>query len=146
MHKRRTKKNIHISRINLSGSVVAVALLGYALSLASPAQLALTARDQFAAASVSISAGVSANPDNSLAEQLKEKSAQLDVQQQHIQELQQSLSTHPNDTLGFYSLIASIFMFLLVSVNFYFDWRRGRGQGGAPRARPFTVNLQSSPK
>ncbi|MFM2330855.1 MAG: hypothetical protein RLZZ26_362 [Candidatus Parcubacteria bacterium] len=146
MPKRPRKRNIPISRINLSGGIVAVALLGYALLLASPSELALTARTQLAAASVSISAGVPANPDNTLAGQLEQKSAQLDVQQQHIQDLQQSLSSSANDTLGFYSLIASIFVFLLISVNFYFDWRRSRGQGDSLLTRPFTVNLQSSPK
>jgi predicted PurR-regulated permease PerM len=146
MQKRSKKGSRRISHVNLSGSIVAIGLLGYALSLASPAELARTAHDQFAAASVSTTVGVPANPINSLAEQLKEKSAQLDVQQQHIQELQHSLSSGSNDTLGFYSFIASIFVLLLVVVNFYFDWRRGRGQGSTLLTRPFTVNLQSSPK
>lgn len=129
-----------VSAVNTAGLAVAVLLFGYSLVLVPPAALVQDAQHSLAAAAVSISAGVPANPDNTLAQQLQEKAAQLDAQQQHIQQLEQSLGG--SDQLALYSLLASLVLLLLVAANFYFDWRRSRSTGGA-LTRALSVDLRT---
>lgn len=144
---RRTHRQPRISAVNIAGLTVFVALLSYSVVLVAPSVFAGNEASSMAAASVSIDAGVAANPDNTAAQQLKEKAAQLDVQQQHIQQLQQSLneSLRARDSLGLYSLISSALLLLLVSANFYFDWRRSRGKGGV-LTKSLSIDLRPSHK
>lgn len=143
--KNETKGNrTKVSVVNLSGITVAAVLFGYAVSIVPPSVLAHDVSNSLAAASVSVSAGVPPNPINTLNEQLNQKAAQLDVQQKHIQDLQQTLSAtaSANDRLGLYSLFASALLLLLVLANFYFDWRRNHGKDDT-LAKPLSVDLRA---
>lgn len=132
--KRRKKPSA--TGLNAVGIVAAFAFLIFAFSRNSPALLAQSADSSLAAASMTVSAGVAPNPYNTLAAQLQQKEAQLDQEQNSIQ--QQSASV---DMLGVYSLFISIALFVLVAFNFYFDWKRSRR--GAAGPSPYSVDLTS---
>lgn len=135
----RVQRKKGIGAVNFAGIVVAASLFGYSLPAVS---VPVQAMYSLAAASASLSVGVAPNPDNTLAQQLDAKAAQLDVQQQHIQQLQQSLRSSSNDTLGLYSLLASVLLLLLIAANFYLDWRRDRG-GGGMLTKSLSVDLRT---
>lgn len=142
MSKAKKKKRGSLA-ISAFGLVLAVGFLGYAVSTNTPALFAQAAENSLAAASVSVNAGVAPNPDNTLAQQLQAKEQQLDAEQQQVTQVQQAEDSPSAlfGSLGFYSLLASIALFLLVAMNFYFDWRRGRKSAGTA-ARPLSVDLR----
>lgn len=135
MRAKRRKKASSIG-LNTLGIVAAFAFLIFAFSRNSPALLAQSADSSLAAASMTVSAGVAPNQYNTLAAQLQQKEAQLDQEQNSIQ--QQSASV---DMLGVYSLLISLALFILVAFNFYFDWKRSRTPLGS--SSPFSVDLSS---
>ncbi|HUO50800.1 MAG TPA: hypothetical protein VMU25_04530 [Candidatus Paceibacterota bacterium] len=114
----------------------ALLLVGFVRN--SPAALAHSAASSLASASVAITAGVSPNPENTLAAQLTAKEAQLNEQQQSIDAQEKKVASL--DMLGLYSLIASAILFVLVAMNFYMDWRRGRF---AAAPRQLSVDLRT---
>jgi hypothetical protein len=113
--------------VNALGLTIAIAACAYALIVGTPEDLAHSAAESLAAASVSISAGVAPNAENTLAAELTEKERQLTAREDALTQREASVSSENPwgaNALGLYSLIASIALFILVGLNFYFDRRR----------------------
>ena len=107
--------------LNVLGLIVAAPLLGYSLAHSGPGELAHNTEAYLANASVGMSAGVSANPYNSLAVELNAKEAELEDREAKL-----TSQSHGGDMLGVYSLIMSCILLVLVAINFYLDMRRSR--------------------
>lgn len=128
----KAKKHRASPAINAIGLVLAVALLAFGLAKNPPARIGEAADRSLAAAMVSISAGVAPNPDNTLAQELQTQAQQLQAQEKAAQ--QRASAQSPLDSLGLYSLLASLALLFLVGANFYFDWKRQRATGGASKS------------
>lgn len=129
--------------LRIAGLFVAVPACVYALSVGAPAALAQNAANSLAAASVSISAGVVPNFDNTLASELTQKQQNLNTQEQALKQKEAALSLQgaaSSSSLGLYSFVASIVLFLLIGLNFYYDRRRTRFPSVMQRA--LTVDLR----
>lgn len=120
------------------GLSVAGAGLTYPLSHGF-APLAQSANSLLASASVSMSANIPPNPQNTLAAQLDAKQAALDAREATLAERESSrLPASAFDLFGVASFIMSLFLFVLVGTNFYLDERRAlRAQQGV-----FSVDLR----
>lgn len=101
---------------------LAVLAAGYAYVVSSPAGMAQQA--MMSAASVSISAGVAPNPDNTLAAQFAAKEAELGQREAALAAREAESASDMRDRAGMISLAASIMLFVLVAMNFYLDRRR----------------------
>ncbi len=134
MSKRRRNRNAGL----LS---VAVFLFGLAVITAPPASLQQSAKDMFAAVGVSMS--VAQNPINTQAQQLKQKETQLDQREATLLAKENPTAQWQwigqNANLSFYSLCMSTALFILVGINFYFDFRRKNRSGAAQK---FSVDLR----
>ena len=125
------------SDLSKAGLVLAIGMLAYALYMIPADSILPDTLDAVAAATVSMSAGVQANPYNSAAEQIKAKEAQLAERENRLT-MQETPSTRGgNDTLAVYSLLMSAALFILVGLNFFFDWRRGRAPVREGPATPY---------
>jgi len=116
--------------------IVAVTLLAYALYSTPLDRLSSLALETVASATVSMSAGVPPNPYNTAAEQLSAKEAELVARENRLT-MRGSMPSNPagHDTFAVYSLLVSIALFILVAINFFFDWKRGRQ--GVPASAPY---------
>ena len=121
--RKHTQRARRVSSVSIAGLAVATSLFTYSLFVISPGGLMHIASTSFATAVMSVTAGVPANHDNTLAQQLQEKEARLNQMEQGTAA---KTGDVPLDT-GMYSLMASVLLFVLVGVNFYFDHIRGRG-------------------
>lgn len=92
------------------------------------------------AASVSISAAIAPNPDNTLASQLRAKQEQLDAREAELNSRAGSVATDGTDW-GFWAFVLSAGLLVLVLINFALDVRRART---LMRARLFAVDLRTS--
>ncbi len=117
--------------INAGVLFVATFLFGYAIFSASPATLVRNAQDSLAA--VGVSAAISPNPYNSVAQQLVDKEARLNREQADLAAQQRIAASAPSSKYAFYSLCVSVLLFILVGINFYFDIRRGSRAGNGGR-------------
>lgn len=122
------------STVSKGALVVAVALLAYALYSTPLDKLSSLTLDTVASATVSMSAGVPPNPYNTAAEQLSAKEAELAARENRLtmQGVAPPRATEGHDTFAVYSLLVSIALFILVAINFFFDWRRGQQTGTGP--------------
>lgn len=119
------RKKIHQS-VNGLLLLLAFVLLGYALTTASPASLVHSARSMIASPIITSSAVVPSNPDNTLAEQLRQKEMNLNEREQHLAQLEmlRNQNTQRSTVLSLMSLVASLILFGLVGLNFYRDAQR----------------------
>lgn len=122
---RRSRERLPRSTIvNAVALLVALPALGYSFYIDAPASLAENAERLMADSAVSMSASVPANPYNTLAQQLTDKQTQLDQEQASLNAEEAAARNSPAEYLGIASLCLSIFLLLLVGLNFYFDMRR----------------------
>lgn len=119
---------MRMNYLNAGFLFVATFLFGYAIFSATPAVLMQNAEDALAA--VGVSAAVTKNQYNSIAEQLVDKEKRLEQREQTLALQEQAAASDPSGKYGFYSLCVSILLFILVGINFYFDARRGRRSSG----------------
>lgn len=121
---------------------LAVLTAGYAYAVSSPSGMAQQA--MLSAASVSISAGVAPNPDNTLAAQFAAKEAELAGREALLAAREAENASFMRDRAGMISLAASVMLFVLVAVNFYFDRRRWvfTRRVGAAAGGQFSVDLR----
>jgi hypothetical protein len=78
-------------------------------------------------ASIGMSAGVEANPYNTLAQQLSDK--ELELQDRETRLLELTKDTNAGTRASYWalaSLALSIIILVLVGANFYMDWKRGK--------------------
>ena len=120
---------------------LAVLLFAVAVITAPPARLQQSTKDMFAAVGVSMS--VAQNPINTQAQQLKQKETQLDQREATLLAKENPAAQWQwigqNANLSFYSLCMSTALFILVGINFYFDFRRKNRSGAAQK---FSVDLR----
>jgi hypothetical protein len=76
-------------------------------------------------AGVGITAGVAPNPDNTLAAQFAQKERELGAREDTI-DARSGGSVSGTRMLALASFVTSMIVLLLVSANFYMDFRRGR--------------------
>lgn len=105
--------------LSLLTILVAVGGMYAGASTIPSASVATRAASMLGAASVSISAAIPANPDNTLARKLSEKQAELDAREAAL--LQPARSGFD---WGFLAFILSAGLLVLVIINFYLDIRR----------------------
>lgn len=112
--------------------VLAAALFLYAASMGAPRILVSRASTMLGSAVIGATASVEPNPYNTLAQQLVTKQDELSVREKELalREGQQFANTSSN--LPLYSLMASLALTFLVTLNFYFDWRRSNARPSAP--------------
>jgi hypothetical protein len=115
-------RGAHLGReVSLLGLLVAIGGLYYGVDTFGPGLLAARGEVFVASAAVSISAAIPANPDNTLAQQLREKQEALDARER-------SLGTQSSGSTdwGFRAFALSVLLLILMFANFYLDMRRAR--------------------
>ena len=125
------------------GIMVALPAIAYSLYLDYPVNIAADGQRLMADAAVSLSASVPDNPYGDLAQQLSDKETQLDEREATLA-ADQAAADQRNAAakdFGFVSLCISVFLLILVSLNFYLDMRRKRPVVSA-RERKFLVDLR----
>ena len=137
----RTKRMLVVNTLAL---LVAVPALAYSFSLGVPGGLVENTQRLVADVGVSMSASVPANPYNTLATQLSDEQAQLDARATQLAAQQASLNSRNMlvQDLGLAGFGLSVFLLLLVGLNFYFDMRRRSGGPQGALARKFLVDLR----
>ncbi len=137
----RTKRALVVNAIAL---LVAIPALAYSFSLGAPENLAQNTQRLVADAAVSMSAAVPANPYNTLAQQLADKQAQLDARAAQLSAKQSAQNAQDKlvQDLGLAGFGLSVFLLILVGLNFYFDMRRRSGAPQGALARKFLVDLR----
>lgn len=100
---------------------------------------AASAQSLMGAASVSISAAIAPNPDNTLASQLRAKEEQLAAREAALNTRAAAPALVVTDW-GFWAFVLSATLLVLVGLNFYFDMRRAHAFA---RARLFAVDLRT---
>jgi hypothetical protein len=124
---------------NAVALALALSLLSYALSVASPTVLAHSARSMVANA-VGASASVPPNEYNTLAQQLNAWQNSLDERETAME--QRMLSAERAMTLAVASIAVSAALFFLVGINFYLDVRRRRS--AEDRSNALAIDLRRS--
>ncbi len=105
--------------------VIALALFMYATSVAPPGTLARDAVTMVGSAGVGMMAGVEPNPYNTAAAQLAAKQSELDARAAVIG-AQSGGSLTSTRVLAAASFCMSLIVLILVSLNYYMDFRRSR--------------------
>ncbi len=111
--------------LRLGGVILALVLFLYSLSVDSPLSLAQSAPAMLGSAVIGMSAGVTANPDNTAAAQIAQKQAELDAREREVG-ARAGGAISGTRSLAAASLLTSLLVLVLVSANFYMDWRRER--------------------
>lgn len=111
------------NKVQLALFAAALLLLTHA-AVASPMMFVRTSL-MLGSAAASLSAAVPANPYNTLAQELAEREADLDRKAAALTS-EGGDAVSLSERLAPYSLAASGVLFLLVALNFYFDWRKRR--------------------
>ena len=122
------RKRARVRRAYTIGvATFALALLLYAVQVAPPQALLRAAPSMLGSAAVGITVGVAENPYNRLAQQLEAKEDELAAREQRLS------GADRGPTEGFFdermaviSFCISIALFVLLILNFYFDWHRER--------------------
>lgn len=99
----------------------ALLLLGYSFLSASPTEIAQVSSSMLATSITGVSASVMPNAENSAAGQLAVKEAELDAREARLTDAMPRV-----EPLALYSFGLSLVLFALLTVNYVFDWRRGR--------------------
>lgn len=128
--------------VNAVALLVAIPTLSYSLYIDSPYTLSESALRLMADAAVGMSASIEPNPYNTLAQQLSNKEALLNERETQITSQERAGIERASSLgiFGFVSFCISIFLLILVGINFYFDIRRR--QKGGWLARKFLVDLR----
>ena len=109
--------------------VLAAGLFVYSAYSGAPHDAIARTQSMLAAATVGTSAAVEPNPYNTWNQQLTEKEKALALREKTIAALEDKFSGSsvitPQSNLPLYSFCLSLFLTILVGLNFYFDWRRG---------------------
>jgi hypothetical protein len=112
--------------------VLAAGLFVYGAYTGAPHDAFTRTQSMLAAATVGTSAAVAPNPYNTWNQQLTEKEKALALREKTIAALEAKFSGSnpavPQSNLPLYSFGMSIFLAVLVGLNFYFDWRRSAVQ------------------
>lgn len=137
----RTKRTLVVNAIAL---LVAVPALVYSFSLGAPQTVVQNTQRLVADASVGMSASVPANPYNTLAGQLSAEQAALDARAGQLVAKQSALNAQNVlvQDLGLAGFGLSVFLLILVGLNFYFDMRRRSGVLQGALAKKFLVDLR----
>lgn len=117
------------------GVLVAIGGLYYGVDTFGPGLLAQRGEAFVANASVSISAAIPPNPDNTLAQELRAKQEALDARERSLM----TGSTTSTDW-GFRAFVLSALLLMLMIVNFYLDIRRARR---LEYARTYSIALRT---
>ena len=132
---------------NAVALLIAVPSLTYFGSLlGAPDNLSLGAQRLMADAAVSLSAAVPSNPYNTLAAQLADKQTQLDARAAQLS-AEQSILNSKNvlaEDLGMAGFGLSVFLLILIGLNFYLDMRRRSGAPQGALERKFLVDLRQA--
>ncbi|MEN9413244.1 MAG: hypothetical protein RLZZ342_331 [Candidatus Parcubacteria bacterium] len=116
-----------------------VALAGFGLASWNGAGMIAQEASMLASATVSISAQVPSNPDNTLAQALQEKENALTQREAELQAAPTRSAIDTAAPWGLLSFLMSIALFILVAANFYLDMQRN-----APKSRsPFAIDLRN---
>ncbi len=105
--------------------VIALALFMYATSVSSPGTLARDAASMVGSGAVGMYAAIEANPYNSAAAQLAAKQNELIAREATV-DAQTGGSLTGTRVLAAASFCISLLVLVLVSLNYYMDFRRGR--------------------
>ncbi len=122
---RRSRRTNTNDMLRLGGVTLALVLFLYSASVDSPLSLAQSAASMVGSAEIGMSAGVGENPDNKLAAQFAAKEAELNARA-GVLNAASGGSMSGTRALAALSLGTSLIVLMLVSANFYMDWRRGR--------------------
>ena len=130
--------------VNAIGVLVAIPALMYSFYLESPATIVQGAARLMASAEISLTAAIPENPYNTLAGQLSAEQTRLDTRQTALNARESALNKKGLFGIdwGFISACISVFLLILVALNFYFDMRRSKGRRD-PLTRKFLVDLRS---
>lgn len=130
MERRRTRTQSKMKgrpRLMQVPLIAAVLLLSFSLYTSSPRTLVATSTDMLSSAVVGLSASVDPNPENTLAAQFAQKEAELQEREAALLRAENPTRSFLSmDSYALYSFILSILLFVLVALNYFFDWRRGR--------------------
>ncbi|MBP9669338.1 MAG: hypothetical protein KBE09_03545 [Candidatus Pacebacteria bacterium] len=124
------------------GVFMALAMMTYALSMASPQALVSTAGQLLANATVGMQAGVLPNQYNALAQALSEKEAELAAREQQLSGVEVRRGMFSTNTMAVASFGVSVLLLVLVGLNFYFDVRRARRASLASRDGAIDLRAQ----
>lgn len=124
------------------GTLVAVALMTYAFSIASPLTLVHTGGRLLANAAVGMYAGVLPNEHNSLAQALAQKEADLAAREARLSGVERAGDVFSTNALALASLAVSTLLLILVGLNFFFDVRRARRAGLDVSAHSAAIDLR----
>ena len=105
--------------------VIALALFMFATSVSSPSVLARDAMSMVGSGAVGMNAGVDANPYNTAAAQLAAKQNELMAREATV-DAQTGGSLTGTRVLAAASFCISLIVLVLVSLNYYMDFRRTR--------------------
>jgi Na+/H+-translocating membrane pyrophosphatase len=105
--------------------VIALALFMYATSVSSPGVLARDAVSMVGSGAVGMYAGVESNPYNTAAAQLAAKQNELQARESLV-DARSGGSLTGTRVLAAASFCISLLVLVLVSLNYYMDFRRGR--------------------
>lgn len=134
-------------RVSRGGMKVTVFLLAFSFFAYSfttlPVQYLVTdTSSTFANAVVGVFAGVEENRFNTLAQELQQKEEELNAREAALA-ARESSDTFAGSFSNDFVLLSfgmSALVLLLLILNFYFDWRRGRAPQS--RERDFAINLK----
>jgi Na+/H+-translocating membrane pyrophosphatase len=124
MARRKTQVKEH-ELLRRSAILFALVLFMYATSVDAPSALVATARSMVGSAVVGMTAGVEPNPYNSAAGQLAQKQNELESREQLVRAYEGGSLTGTR-VLAAASFLVSILVLVLVALNYYMDFRRGR--------------------
>ena len=105
---------------------IAGALFIYSAVLGAPREVLVRTNAMLANATIGTSAAVEPNSYNSLAQQLTDKETELASREKNLAQQENRVPQSMPTNLSLYSFLMSLLLAILVGVNFYFDWRRGR--------------------
>lgn len=117
------------TRTQLNALGIFVAFLGmvHPLLVQSPHGIVMNAGAMAAATGASLTVGVPANQYNTLAQQLSVKQLSLEEREEALKARETRFAgLGLGDMFGLASFVLSIILCILVGLNFYMDWRRGR--------------------
>lgn len=97
-----------------------------AVQVAPPEMLVREARYMLSSAAVGMTVGVPENPYNSLALQLKLKEDELARREAALATPESKSDTFVSQPFAVLSMCVSLVLFVLLLLNFYFDWHRER--------------------
>ena len=112
---------------NAAVALVALVLLGYASYVSPPRELVSRAGEMLGSAAVGVAAGVPENPYNTLAQQLQAKEAELNEREAALRGNDAGTAQNDgffNEPMAVVSFFISIILFVLLLLNYYFDWHR----------------------